>query len=95
MPGKKRLNAKQQLAQALAYHCVRNTRLEDIHANDRISDEEMKDLMIEVTNSIYTALVHPEFLSRPVPPYWNAPKILNSWKRLLTMVSNQSTNSST
>lgn len=38
-----------------------------------ISDEEMKHLMMRITDAIYTATIDPRFL-RPVPEYWNIPK---------------------
>jgi hypothetical protein len=41
----------------------------------RISDEEMKAFMIEVTNSIYTALVDPSSLQL-APAYWAEPGVI-------------------
>jgi len=79
--------AMRRVALALVEHCVRNTRLEDIHAGtvpgsltgdysdvkvvtpygeipwtqiSRISDEEMKALMIDIVNKVYTFLSHLE-----------------------------------
>lgn len=46
------------LAQAVGYHCVRNSELEDWHAEGRISDEEMKEFMIGIVDRIFTALYH-------------------------------------
>jgi hypothetical protein len=91
---RKRLNRTQRLAQALAFNCVRNSRLEDIHAEGRISDPEMKRLMIEITDSLYTAMTYPEILAEP-PPYWNTPKIDGPWKDLLTWRKKRSTRTST
>lgn len=42
----------------------------------RITDEEMKELMIAVTDSIYTGLVGANLLANPVPDYWKRPKLL-------------------
>ncbi len=81
--------AARRLSLALVEQCVRNTRLEDLHAGvtpssesgdysdvkvvtpsgeipwdrvSRISDEEMKALMIEVANKVFTFLTHIEDL---------------------------------
>lgn len=40
----------------MALHCVRNTVIEDYHAQGKISDAEMKAFNIEVVNKIYTFL---------------------------------------
>lgn len=45
------------LALSMGYHCVRNTVIENWHAEGRISDPEMKEFMIEVVSKIYTTLV--------------------------------------
>ncbi|WCP12056.1 hypothetical protein sphantq_00453 [Sphingobium sp. AntQ-1] len=79
--------AMRRVALALVEHCVRNTRLEEIHAGtvpdsvigdysdvkvvtpygeipwsqaSRISDAEMKALMIDIVNKVYTFLTHLE-----------------------------------
>jgi hypothetical protein len=79
----------EQLAKSLVETCVRNSRLEDLHAGtfpdseagdysdvtvvspfgeipwtrlSRISDEEMKALMIEVVDRVFTYLRYPEEL---------------------------------
>lgn len=81
--------AARRIALALVEQCVRNTRLEDLHAGkvpetlsgdysdvkvvtpfgeipwtevSRISDPEMKALMIEVVNKVYTFVSHMEHL---------------------------------
>ncbi len=66
-------------AATIAYHCVRNTILEDIHANGGISQREMMALMMEVTANIAFVLQEPEFLEllrdspiTSVPPYWQS-----------------------
>lgn len=66
---------KAELAKVLAYHCVRNTALEDIHAEGRISDAEMKALMIEVTDRLYTAFTRKDVLLSPAPSYYQDPKL--------------------
>lgn len=74
---------KPALAMALAYHCVRNnTPLEELHTRYSISQEDMKELMIGVTDAIYTALIDPDFIAEPVPSYWKRPKLLRNWIRL-------------
>ena len=97
----------EKLAKMLAFHCVRNSSLEALHAGTfpssktgdysdvkvvspdgeiawnqvgRISDEEMKPLMEEIVDRLYTFLVL--FLDRgepehglPQPKNWSAPRI--------------------
>jgi hypothetical protein len=49
---------RKRLAKLMAHDCFRNTRkLEYIHAADRISDEEMKALMIDVVDHCYDFLM--------------------------------------
>src|SRR5213596_3794070 len=95
-----------KLAQMLAFHCVRNSYLEDLHAGifpssqtgdytdvkvvspygeiawnqlGRISDEEMKPLMEEIVDRLYTFLVllleggEPDH-GLPQPKNWSAPQ---------------------
>jgi hypothetical protein len=94
--------AVRRIALALVEQCVRNTRLEDIHAGtvpesltgdysdvkvvtpfgeipwnevSRISDPEMKALMIEVVNKVYTFISHMEdLLSLKAGSRWNRPE---------------------
>ena len=97
----------EKLAKMLAFHCVRNSSLEALHAGTfpssktgdhtdvkvvspygeiawnqlgRISDEEMKPLMEEIVDRLYTFLVL--FLDRgepehglPQPKNWSAPQM--------------------
>ena len=44
------------LALLMTVNCVRNTVIEDYHANDKITQNEMKDFNKEVSNKIYTFL---------------------------------------
>ena len=48
---------RKRLAKAMAKHCFRNTKLEDLHGADRIDDEEMKALMIDVVDHCYDYLM--------------------------------------
>jgi mRNA degradation ribonuclease J1/J2 len=55
---------KTDLAKAIVAYCFRNTILEDIHADGRISQEEMKELMRTAVSRVYAVLTHeadPEF----------------------------------
>lgn len=66
----------------MALHAVRNTYLEDIHAEQRpITDIDMKKLMIEVVDRIYAMLKNPEMLVRCRLPdkNWHEPKIPFYW----------------
>lgn len=102
----------QRLTLALVETCVRNTRLEELHAGrtprsftgdysdvtvlrpdgaipwtevSRITDEEMKALMIEVTDRLYTCLGVPEALDglRTSTGRWDPPKLdANLMKRV-------------
>ena len=92
------------LAKAIVLHCVRNTRLEDLHAGtypdsatgdytdvkvvspygeipwnrvSRISDAEMRSLMRQCVNRVYTYLLHPE-TSRgfKIDRRWDSPELI-------------------
>jgi hypothetical protein len=45
---------RKRLAKWMAQFCFRNTKLEELH--DRISDDEMKELMIDCANRCYAFL---------------------------------------
>jgi hypothetical protein len=77
---------RQRLAKFLALHCFRNTKLEDFH--DRLSDKEMKTLMIDVVNHcdyVLSILFKTEnggklielFKEHDPVPQWDDPKPLN------------------
>lgn len=53
---KENITNNKDLAVRLAHHCVRNTIIEDYHANGKLSQTDMKDFNIEVANKIYTIL---------------------------------------
>ena len=94
----------ERLALAIVETCVRNTRLETLHAGmfprsatgdyadvkvvtpygdipwtkvSRISDDEMKTLMIEVVDRVFTYLNFPEELSgiRTATAAWDRPRL--------------------
>jgi hypothetical protein len=99
-----------KFAKLLAFHCVRNSYLEDLHAGispssqtgdytdvkvispygeipwnrvGRISDEEMRQLMEDIVNRLYTFLFHlltsgePD-RGIPLPKNWSPPQIEDS-----------------
>ena len=94
--------AVRRIALALVEQCVRNSRLEDLHAGktpaslsgdfsdvkvvtpfgeipwtqvSRISDAEMKALMIEIVNRVYTFVTHMEDLTTlNDSARWNRPE---------------------
>lgn len=76
-----------RLALLIAVNCVRNTVIEDYHADGQLSDAEMKAFNQEVSNKIYTFL-HYLFnkptkdqeaflnaMSMMYPGNWNQPKL--------------------
>ncbi len=90
LPTRAERRALARLAQALVEVCVRNSRIEDLHAGtfpdseqgdfsdvkvvspygeipwtklSRISDDEMKQLMIEIVDRVFTFLTFPEELA--------------------------------
>lgn len=76
---------RKRLAKLMAQQCFRNTELENLHADGKISQEEMKALMIDVVNKTYTCLTRLlcsskitaltiQFLQQQdVLSYWNDP----------------------
>jgi hypothetical protein len=96
-----------KVAKMLAFYCVRNSSLEDLHAGvfpssqtgdyrdvsvlspygeiawnrlGRISDEEMKPLMQEIVNRLYTFLYYLLAYGEPdggvpLPKHWSAPEL--------------------
>lgn len=76
-----------RLARLMVVNCVRNTVIEDYHADGKLSDAEMKALNQEVANTIYTFLRYlfsdsPEdqeaFLNAMgmmYPSNWDQPKL--------------------
>lgn len=81
----------------IVLHCFRNTIIEDYHAKKKISDKEMKILMIEVVDKLYTFMLafdtsfgykfKKEFtwfviMNRMLTAKWDDPKILKDWVEL-------------
>lgn len=69
-------------AKLMALWCVRNTILEDIHSEGKITQSQMMELNIEVTNRIYTFLKlvdekngipHNQMVTPP--NYWKDPEL--------------------
>ena len=95
----------ESIAKTITYHCVRNTIIEDIHANGGISQREMMALMMEVTANIAFVLKKPEFLKllrecawTAVPSYWELapfpslvadPKVFNKWSDSIVNMSDE------
>jgi hypothetical protein len=69
----------------LVYHCVRNP-LERYHP--RLSDSEMKGLMIEIVNKVFTVLHDESYLPTMLlttPRQWNRPQLdrdFVQWKEI-------------
>ncbi|MEL6646273.1 MAG: hypothetical protein AAFQ05_00990 [Pseudomonadota bacterium] len=76
------------LAKAIAAGCVRNTHLENIHAEEvLLDDENMRILMKEVVDRIYTVLLNLDdtklqenldFFLR-FTAKWDEPELVESW----------------
>lgn len=76
-----------RLALLMAVNCVRNTVIEDYHAQGKLTDEEMKAFNKEVANKLYTFLEYifnkpledqQAFLSAMsimYPANWDQPKL--------------------
>ena len=90
------------LALLIAVHAVRNTVIEEYHANDKITDHEMMIFNKEVVNKIYTFLqivLNPKYqkekeaLSKQtivfyLPHGWDEPKLDESILRALRQLAN-------
>ncbi len=58
-----------------AFNCVRNnTVLEDLHAEGKITDAEMKEFMIEVTDNLF-AFMEGKMPGSTPPAYWREPSV--------------------
>ena len=72
----------------MALYCFRNTRLEDRHADDQISQAEMKAVMIDVVDHCYNFLTElcreqaseliEDLMVRDEVPQWYDPKPMAS-----------------
>ena len=79
------------LAKDIAVHCFRNTHLENLHAKlDGFTDSEMKVLMIEAVNNVYTYLYGLRWgFTKEMENYiamyrgsikdWNEPELIKEW----------------
>ena len=78
----------QRLALLMTVHCVRNTVIENYHANGQLPDKDMKAFNKEVSNRLYTVLLvlfHPKYghmrsdylqsLEYAFPYNWDMPRI--------------------
>lgn len=79
-----------KLALILAVHGFRNSPIEDIHADDRITQEEMKHINKTVYNQIFTILTLlekgklekiPYFMANGWGDNWDEPKFLTEWEK--------------
>lgn len=80
------------LAKLLTYNCFRNnTDIEDLHSKDKISQEEMKALNIQIRNNIYTMLVAvseglPLSPFIEPPDYWEDPVYDKNMQKGIDMI---------
>jgi hypothetical protein len=85
---------RKRLAKWMALHCFRNTKLEEFH--DRLSNEEMKALMIDVVDHYYEFLsilftapsgdkIIDALKERDVVPKWNDPKSFRNSQEVLSL----------
>lgn len=77
---------RKRLAKFMAQFCFRNSELENLHAKSKITDEEMKVLMIDVVNNTYLFLsvlfgtensnkIIEGLKEKDPVPEWNDPEI--------------------
>jgi hypothetical protein len=77
---------RKRLAKKMAHDCFRNTKkLENMHAAKKISDEEMKAIMIEATDKRYDLMLDlcsphgaeiiDDLKQRDQVPNWNDPEV--------------------
>src|SRR5712692_238604 len=97
-PSKRLLDqALQDLALRMAFHCVRNTIIEDYHAKGKLSDSEMKAFNKEVVNKIYSFLQithNPayqqkrDYMTRLLykPDHWDTPVFDKQFLKILRVV---------
>jgi hypothetical protein len=90
------------LALLITVHAVRNTVIEDYHANDKITDPEMMAFNKEVVNRIYTflqiiinpiytkekAVLSKETITFYLPHGWDEPKLNKSILAALKQLAN-------
>jgi hypothetical protein len=77
---------RKRLAKKMVHDCFRNTRtLENAHSADKISDDEMKAIMIEAADKCYDLLLDlcsphgadiiDDLKQRDQVPEWDDPKV--------------------
>jgi hypothetical protein len=90
--------ALKRLALLMAVNCVRNTVIEDYHAEGKLNDTEMKAFNQEVANKIYTFLRF--LLDKPIeereaflgamgmmyPSNWDQPKMDKSFVKVVKLI---------
>jgi len=90
---------------ALAHHCVRNTStLETLHSKGVLSQDDMKNINIEVSNKIYTTLTvifngHSKerdylidlimLMAQGAIKTWDEPVFDESWNRAVKEIINK------
>jgi hypothetical protein len=80
------------VARLLVQQCFRqNTSLEGLHTEGKISQDEMRRLMIDSVDNVFTFLSLPDEVVAAFPePDWQLPKInrplLEAWVRLASMI---------
>jgi hypothetical protein len=91
-------SALKRLALLMAVNCVRNTVIEDYHAQGKLNDAEMMAFNREVANKIYTFLLY--MIERPAedwddflgamswmyPRNWDQPKIDPDFAATMRMI---------
>jgi hypothetical protein len=89
--------AMEKFAKILVFNCVRDTFLEDIHSGEeKFGNQEMKKLMREITNKVYTFLKlqnDPNFFSlmaQKYPDTWDKAELDNEFIEALRMTSGHS-----
>jgi hypothetical protein len=83
---KENVDLRKRLAKKMAHDCFRNTKkLENMHAAKKITDEEMKAIMIEAADKCYDLLLDlcsphgadiiNDLKQRDQVPEWNDPEV--------------------
>src|SRR5262249_20400945 len=77
---------RKRLAKKMAHDCFRNTKLEDMHAAGKFSNEDMKALMIDVVDHCYDFIMElcsphgadiiDDLKRRDELPEWKEPELL-------------------
>jgi hypothetical protein len=83
---KENVDLRKRLAKKIAHDCFRDTKkLEDMHAGDKITDEEMKAIMREATDKCYDLVLDlcsphgvdiiNDLKQRDEVPQWDDPEV--------------------